>query len=81
MVIGEDVVICSETSDREIEVLTRGGCWPWVTTSSWSLEGRPEPVTGGRLVLGPTRGIVLGGGGRESVRTASSPMVARRFGS
>ncbi len=53
MVIGEDVVICSETSDQEIDVLTQGRVLALGENLELILRNKPEPVTGGRLVLGP----------------------------
>jgi BirA family biotin operon repressor/biotin-[acetyl-CoA-carboxylase] ligase len=53
IVIGEDVVICSETSDQDIEIITQGRVLALGDNLELVMEGNPDPVTGGRLVLGP----------------------------
>lgn len=52
MVIGQEVTVCSERSDREIEVLTEGRVTGIGENLELVLEGRSDPVTGGRLAMG-----------------------------
>lgn len=52
LVIGEDVVICSETSDQEMNVLTHGRVMALGENLELIFRNKPEPVRGGRLVLG-----------------------------
>jgi BirA family biotin operon repressor/biotin-[acetyl-CoA-carboxylase] ligase len=60
LIIGEDVVICSETSDQDIEILTQGRVLALGDNLELVMEGRPDPVTGGRLVMGPYEEMIRG---------------------
>mgnify|MGYP001819917640 FL=1 len=60
LVIGQDVVICSETSDQDIEILTQGRVLALGDNLELVMEGSPDPVTGGRLVLGPYEEMIRG---------------------
>lgn len=53
VVLGRDVVVCSETSDQDIDILAQGRVLALGDHLELVMEGRPDPVTGGRLVLGP----------------------------
>jgi biotin-(acetyl-CoA carboxylase) ligase len=52
LVLGREVVVCSEVSDHTLQVVAEGVVAGLGETLEIFLEGRPEPVTGGRLVLG-----------------------------
>jgi biotin-(acetyl-CoA carboxylase) ligase len=52
VVLGREVVVCTEASDHNLQVVAEGVVAKLGKTLELFLEGRPEPVTGGRLVLG-----------------------------
>jgi len=52
VVIGQEVTVCSERSDHEIEVLVEGRVTGLGENLELVLEGRSDPVTGGRLAMG-----------------------------
>ncbi len=52
MVIGQEVTVCSEASDRSLEVVGRGRVTELGENLELILEGRSAPVTSGRLILG-----------------------------
>ena len=52
MAVGEEVTICSEDSDSSLRVVAEGKIRSLGDNLELFLEGRPEPVTGGRLILG-----------------------------
>lgn len=56
VVLGRDVVVCSEASDQDIDILAQGRVLALGDNLELVMEGRPDPVTGGRLVLGPGDG-------------------------
>jgi BirA family biotin operon repressor/biotin-[acetyl-CoA-carboxylase] ligase len=52
VVLGKEVVVCTELSDHTLLVVAEGVVAELGETLELFLEGRPEPVAGGRLVLG-----------------------------
>jgi biotin-(acetyl-CoA carboxylase) ligase len=52
LVLGREVVVCTEVSDHSLRVVAEGVVTELGETLELFLEGRLEPVTGGRLVLG-----------------------------
>ena len=52
IVLGKEVVVCTEVSDHTLQVVAEGVVSELGESLELVLEGRPEPVTGGRLVLG-----------------------------
>jgi biotin-[acetyl-CoA-carboxylase] ligase BirA-like protein len=52
LVLGREVVVCTDVSDHNLHVMAEGVVSELGETLELFLEGRPEPVTGGRLVLG-----------------------------
>ena len=52
MVVGKDVTICTEHSDRTLQVVARGRVATLGENLELILEGQPEPITGGRLIMG-----------------------------
>jgi len=53
LVVGREVSVCSEDSDESIEVLARGRVTGLGENLELFLDGRDDPITGGRLVLDP----------------------------
>jgi biotin-(acetyl-CoA carboxylase) ligase len=53
-VVGEDVIVCSESSDQEERILARGRVVGLGDNLELLLEGRSEPITGGRLIVAGT---------------------------
>ena len=51
MVLGENVAICTDSSDQTVEILARGRVSALGEKLELYLEGRADPITGGRLVL------------------------------
>ncbi len=51
MVVGEEVIICSEDSNQDFEVVAEGRVTGLGDNLELILDGRSEPVTRGRLVL------------------------------
>ncbi len=59
MVVGREVTICTESSDRSLQAVAQGRVARIGDNLELLLEGRSAPVTGGRLALGrvsPTPG-------------------------
>ncbi len=58
LILGREVSVCSEDSDRSIEVLAQGRVTGLGENLELFLDGRDDPITGGRLILdpGPTEG-------------------------
>ena len=52
MVVGEDVTICTDASNQALQVLAEGRVLGLGENLELMLEGRAEPIRGGRLVLG-----------------------------
>jgi biotin-[acetyl-CoA-carboxylase] ligase BirA-like protein len=52
VVMGRLVTVCSERSDQTMEVLAQGRVTGLGENLELVLEGRPDPVTGGRLAMG-----------------------------
>ena len=52
MVLGEKVTVCTDVSDRSLQAIAEGRVERIGNNLELFLEGRPEPVRGGRLVLG-----------------------------
>jgi BirA family transcriptional regulator, biotin operon repressor / biotin---[acetyl-CoA-carboxylase] ligase len=55
LIMGEEVVVCTEVSDHTLRVMAEGVVRGLGDSLELFLEGRDEPLTGGRLILG-TRG-------------------------
>jgi len=78
MVLGKEVTICTDASDRALEVVTQGRVLALGENLELALEGCPDPIRAGRLVLG--RGITeiqnqaTGAGKKEEL----APMVATK---
>jgi BirA family biotin operon repressor/biotin-[acetyl-CoA-carboxylase] ligase len=75
MVLGENVAICTDGSDQTAEVLARGRVSALGENLELYLEGRSDPISGGRLVIGPEAETVenwAAGAGEED----RAPMVA-----
>jgi biotin-(acetyl-CoA carboxylase) ligase len=51
MVVGEEVIVCSDAANQEERILARGRVVGLGDNLELFFEGRPEPVTGGRLIL------------------------------
>jgi len=52
MVVGEEVTICTESSDRPLQIVTQGRVLGLGEKLELIMEGRSNPITGGRLALG-----------------------------
>jgi len=52
VVVGQEVTVCSERSDQQLEVFAEGRVTGVGDNLELLLAGRPEPVTGGRLAIG-----------------------------
>lgn len=55
MVVGRDVTICTEHSDRTLQVVARGRVVTLGENLELILDGQSKPITGGRLIMGPMR--------------------------
>lgn len=56
LVVGEEVTVCTEVSDQSLRVVAGGVVAGLGESLELFLEGRPEPITGGRLILGRLTG-------------------------
>jgi biotin-[acetyl-CoA-carboxylase] ligase BirA-like protein len=52
MVVGEEVTICTESTDRPLQIVTQGRVLGLGEKLELIMEGRSNPITGGRLALG-----------------------------
>jgi biotin-(acetyl-CoA carboxylase) ligase len=78
-VVGEEVVICSESSDQTLHTVAQGRVLAIGENLELLLEGHPTPITGGRLILGDAaeaaRNLTEGEG-----EGGSTPLVAKHVG-
>jgi biotin-[acetyl-CoA-carboxylase] ligase BirA-like protein len=56
VIVGEEVTVCTEASDRTPRVVAEGVVSGLGEGLELLLEGQPEPLTGGRLILGRLTG-------------------------
>jgi biotin-(acetyl-CoA carboxylase) ligase len=52
MVVGREVTVCTDHSDQTLQTVARGRVVGLGENLELLLEGRSEPVTGGRLIMG-----------------------------
>jgi BirA family biotin operon repressor/biotin-[acetyl-CoA-carboxylase] ligase len=52
MIVGKEVTVCSETSDRSVQSVAEGSVTEIGDNLELVLEGRPDAIRSGRLVLG-----------------------------
>jgi BirA family biotin operon repressor/biotin-[acetyl-CoA-carboxylase] ligase len=55
VVIGKEVTICTEVSDRTLQIVTEGRVASLGENLEIFLEDHPQPISGGRLAMGPAR--------------------------
>jgi biotin-(acetyl-CoA carboxylase) ligase len=56
VMVGKEVTVCTEVSDRTLRIVAEGVVSGLGDALELFLEGRPEPLTGGRLILGRVAG-------------------------
>ncbi len=72
MVIGAEVTICTEASDKTLKLVDRGRVMGLGNRLELILDGRAAPITGGRLIMGRID-MEKEGRGRESGETSRAP--------
>jgi BirA family biotin operon repressor/biotin-[acetyl-CoA-carboxylase] ligase len=70
-VVGEEVTICTETSDKTLRLVDRGRVMGLGDRLELILDGRAAPITGGRLIMGSIE-LEMEGWNRSSRATSGA---------